>query len=117
MIKSRLLSIYLLEVVRIVNSQHLFRLGNQTEGVALAVMNNISEAQSCQSRRDLIHKLKLAHKELREAESLSIHFTERNGVPSSWKQTIDGLLDELGRLMSSSISTAVRNQQRPPKTR
>ncbi|MCX6140561.1 MAG: four helix bundle protein [Candidatus Kapabacteria bacterium] len=111
-VKSRLLSIYLLEIARLIRAKTNFRLASQLEGAALGVMNNIAESHGAQSRADFISKLKIAHKELLEIEALSIHFVGANGVENVGLETMHELLDEVGKLLSASISTAIRNRNR-----
>lgn len=110
-IKSRLLSIYLLEVARLIRMKQDYRLSSQVVGAALGIANNIAESHGAQSRADFISKLKIAHKELLEVETLSIHFTVKNGVCDLNLKTVYALMDEVGKLLSASISTAIRNRK------
>jgi four helix bundle protein len=73
---------------------------------------NIREAQSCESRADFIHKLKISAKEADETEywlllcNLSPNYPKNNILPAK--------LEELQRLLSSTIFTAKQNSGKLP---
>lgn len=74
---------------------------------ATAPMANHGEAQAAESRSDFVHKMKIAHKELRE----SIHWLRlAKRVPlASDPTTLNSLIqenDELIRIFHASIKTA-----------
>ena len=71
---------------------------------------NYAEAQSGESRRDFIHKMKVCLKELRETQ-VGLKMIYRLGYGKS-QEEIDRLLKECGELISSfvkSTATAKRN--------
>jgi len=108
---SMLLAIYARSVSRNLIAKNLNRTAGQLEGAALSVRNNVAEAQSPESRRDFIHKLKIAHKELIEAEGILATLTQAEGLTAAQKETLMLLCDSIGRLLSSSIATAIRNSR------
>ena len=71
---------------------------------------NYGEAQSAESRRDFIHKMKIALKELRETKVWLQMILKANLIRSS--QKIEQLIDESNQLISifvASIKTAKQN--------
>ena len=72
---------------------------------------NYGEAQSAESRRDFIHKMKICLKELRETQ-VGLKMIHRLKIAKS-KQEVERLLKECGELVSifvKSIETAERNK-------
>jgi four helix bundle protein len=72
------------------------------------------EAESAESRSDFIHKLKICHKELREARRW-LRLVQRASLLRA-QAPLESLLkeaDELVRIFTASIRTAENN--RPPK--
>ncbi|NIR43568.1 MAG: four helix bundle protein [Gemmatimonadetes bacterium] len=68
-----------------------------------------AEAQSSESRRDFIHKLKLGLKELREA-LVWLELTDRLGISdSNSNREAIAETDELIRILHASVATARRN--------
>lgn len=108
-IKSTLLVIYGRHMCYQLQRRKLFRTANQLEGAVLSVRNNIAEARSAESRADFIHKLKLADKELCEAEGIIATLSVREGLDDAYKSTLCGLTDELTRILGAAIATAKRN--------
>lgn len=108
-IKSMLLAIYGRHIAYELQRRKLFRTANQLEGAVLSVRNNIAEARSAESRADFIHKLKIADKELGEAEGIICTLTLREGLNAACKNTLCTLTDELTRILGAAIATAKRN--------
>ena len=72
-------------------------------------MNNVSEAQFSESRKDFIHKLKVAQKEVNEGRNIARTLSADEGVnPATLEEYLD-LSDQIGRMLTSSISTATKN--------
>ena len=89
-----------------------FDAGDQLGRAARAVMNNISEAQSAESRRDFIHRLKAAHRELNEASSMLYAERRHSSVLQEYGDLIEDLGFEIARLIAASIATTHRNMAR-----
>jgi len=69
----------------------------------------VREAQNAESRRDFIHKLKIAAK---EAEETRYWLLISEGIYNAQKwDLVLGLADEVNRLLGKSLSTAIKNQQ------
>ena len=71
---------------------------------------NYGEAQSAESRKDFIHKLKVVLKELRESH-INLKIIDRGGIMSGDNQVLWGIKesDELIAIFIKSIETARRN--------
>ena len=71
---------------------------------------NYGEAQSAESRKDFIHKLKVVLKELRESH-ICLKIIDRGGILSSDDQVLFGIKesDELIAIFIKSIETARKN--------
>ncbi len=72
------------------------------------------EAEGAESRDDFIHKMRVCHKELREARRW-LRLIKRAELVSK-PQLLDPLIgeaDELVRIFSASIRTAQRNRKAP----
>ncbi|MEI9921107.1 MAG: four helix bundle protein [Bacteroidota bacterium] len=101
-------------IIRIVERMPATKLGNylgdqlMRSGIAPALL--YGEAQSAESRRDFIHKMKIGLKELRET-SISLTLIKEVGPPALI-QDIDAARKEDVELISifhKSISTATKN--------
>lgn len=68
---------------------------------------NLHEAQSCESRADFIHKIKIAAKEAHEAEYWLTLCNQAATYPSN--HLLPKKLEEIQKLFSAIISTAKRN--------
>jgi len=77
---------------------------------ATSPASNYGEAQAAESRKDFIHKMKIALKELRETKVWLKMILKANMTKSSEK--IDQLIDESNQLISifvASVKTAKQN--------
>ena len=76
-------------------------------------LGNYAEAQSAESRRDFIHKLKIILKELRETRAWLL-VLQRKGLSTSPERLADVLTEcgELIRIFQTSITTAERNREK-----
>ena len=111
-IKSTLLCVYGRYIAGQLRSRNYYRTSDQVEGSTLAVKNNVSEAQCAESGLDFIHKLKLAQKELYEADGIVCTLQGRDGIETYVRETFIDLCAELNRLLSASIFTATKNLTR-----
>ena len=113
-LEERLLE-YAADVIRLCEALPASQSGRHVSGQLLrsgtAPMAHHGEAQAAESRKDFIHKMKVAHKELRESIRW-IRLIER--VPLSDDLTKVRVLkqetDELIRIFHSSIRTAKRKE-------
>lgn len=77
---------------------------------------NYGEAQSAESRKDFIHKIKISLKELRETK-IWLKIVHRKGLLKNTKE-IDDLLNECNELISifvASVKTAEKNKNATQK--
>jgi four helix bundle protein len=79
---------------------------------SVSVSLNYSEALSAESRKDFIHKLSIASKELRECNTCLLLSLQLwiNNPETSEAQTILKEADELQAILTRSIQTAKANQ-------
>ncbi len=80
-------------------------------GTAIGAM--IHEAQGAESRKDFIHKMKLAYKEAEETEYWLI--LSRRKYPEHGQGILPDLLIQLKKMLSSIISTCIANTHKPDK--
>jgi four helix bundle protein len=106
-------SVLILDIVDVLpDNKGASHLANQIvrSGTAPALM--YGEAQSAESRRDFIHKMKLALKELRETYNC-LKIISRKNYASNEKTTV--AINESNELISifvRSIATATKNSKR-----
>lgn len=111
-IEERLIS-FAVRICSIVESLPSTRVGKHAAGQLIrcgtAPAPNYGEAQSAESRKDFVHKMKLCLKELRETR-VWLSFLSRIGIGEG--SELDMLIsesDELIAIFVKSISTAERN--------
>ena len=73
-----------------------------------SVAANYAEATQAESRKDFVHKLKIALKELTESRTWLKIIAEAGYVAKSSLTALIGESDELMRILSSSVITARR---------
>ena len=73
-----------------------------------SVAANYAEATQAESRKDFVHKLKIALKELTESRTWLKIIAEADYVGKSSLAALIGESDELMRILSSSVITARR---------
>jgi len=102
-------------VIDVVRSLPSDRIGNHIGGQLIrcgsSPLANYAEAQSAESRKDFVHKLKIALKELRESRTW-LMVMERKHL-SSTPDTLSSALAECNELVAifrTSITTAEQNR-------
>ncbi|MEM1126133.1 MAG: four helix bundle protein [Bacteroidota bacterium] len=74
---------------------------------------NYAEARAAESRRDFVHKLRIAHKELNETR-IWLHIIQRSTLlPRTRTETLRLACDELCRILGASIQTARQRRSSP----
>ena len=106
---------FAVRILNVVDALPNNRAGNQIGGQLVrsgtSPAPNYGEAQSAESRRDFIHKMKIALKELRETQ-VWLEITKRKPLCNP-PERVDSLLqecDELIAIFVASINTAQKNQ-------
>jgi four helix bundle protein len=110
--KAMLLNLYVGVVEQELMLLRRFNAADQLARAARAVMNNISEAQSSESRRDFVHRLKAAQRELNESSSMLSSERRHSAILQRHGHLLHGLAFELARLLAASVATAKRNMQK-----
>ncbi|MEK6565740.1 MAG: four helix bundle protein [Bacteroidota bacterium] len=112
-LEERLIS-FAVEVAKIIelfpNSKAGNHLGSQLIRSGTSPALNYGEAQSAESRKDFIHKMKTILKELRESR-IGLTIVKRLSLLDS-KDQMNSIMDEANRLISifvKSIDTAKKN--------
>ena len=101
-------------IINVVEALPSSKAGNHVAGQLIrsgtAPAPNYGEAQSAESRKDFIHKMKIALKELRETR-IWLKITERKPLCEPAKMTdITKECDELIAIFVTSVKTAEENQ-------
>jgi len=89
------------------NSQHHYEMKNQLYRSGTAVSAHIHEAQHPESRKDFIHKMKLAAKEAEESYYWLSLCENNPGYPST--DELISILVQIKKLLSTIIVTALKN--------
>jgi four helix bundle protein len=91
------------------NAQKRYTFSKQILRSGTSISANLREAKNAESRKDFIHKVKIAAKEVDELEywlQLCYHY---NGYPSP-QESLLLLLDEVSKITNKIISSARKNQ-------
>ena len=86
-------------------------LSDQLFRSATSVAANYSEASQAESRKDFVHKLKVALKELNESRTWLKIIGEADYVGKASLAALIGESEELTRIMSASVITARKAMQ------
>jgi len=105
--KSLEFALEIIEYAEILEAQRKYVISNQLLKSGTSIGANINEAQSCESRADFIHKLKIAAKEAQETSFWLTLCNKANTYPSNL--SLPEKLEEIQRLLSSIISSTKRN--------
>ncbi|MCU0415249.1 MAG: four helix bundle protein [Ignavibacteriaceae bacterium] len=103
-------------VIEIANDLPITKVGNHLSGQLVrsgtSSALNYGEAQSGESRKDFIHKIKIVLKELRET-LICLKIIDRTNILSSKEKLYVALKenDELISIFVKSVETASRNQK------
>ena len=82
------------------------QLADQLFRSSTSVAANYAEATQAESRKDFIHKIKIAEKELTEAKTWLKIIVAAKRIPASHMNTLLTECDELIRILGASIATA-----------
>jgi four helix bundle protein len=106
--KSFAFALLIIEFAEEMESQKKYVLSRQLLRSGTSIGANIREAQSCESRADFIHKLKIAAKEADETEYWLLLCKNSKSYPQN--ESLIPLLSEIKKLLSSIISSAKKNK-------
>ncbi|MCB0714778.1 MAG: four helix bundle protein [Chitinophagaceae bacterium] len=86
--------------------QRKFNLANQLFRSGTSIGANVNEAQGCESKRDFIHKLKIAYKEAEETRYWLVlcEKSENYLSPGKLLDDILSILKVLGKIISTAKS-------------
>jgi four helix bundle protein len=69
----------------------------------------VNEAQAAQSRKDFVHKLKLAAKELNEAAGMIATDASESPTLKKNQQLLLEIAEEIAKIIGKSVATARKN--------
>jgi len=107
LVKSIEFAVEIIEFCEVLEKEKKFVIAKQLLRCGTSVGANIHEAQNCESKKDFIHKMKIAAQELDEAEYWMILCEKVNSYP-----TPTALLDrqiEISKILNKIIATANRS--------
>ena len=105
--KSLEFALEIIEYSEVLENDKKYVIDRQLLKSGTSIGANIREAQSCESRADFIHKLKIAAKEAMETEYWLILCNKSKSYKSN--DLLPPKLEELQRLLSAIISSTKNN--------
>jgi four helix bundle protein len=116
-LRARLIS-YAVKVGQLVEEVPETRMGRHIAGQLLrcgtSPAPNYAEACAAESPDDFVHKLRIALKELREAETWLEMIVSAGLMPKDRLHSVVDECQQLARILAASIITTRKNQQRSP---
>jgi four helix bundle protein len=107
-------AVLIIEIVNSLdNSKASSHLGGQLLSSGTSPSLNYGEAQSAESAKDFVHKIKIILKELRETE-INLNIIRKSGLSNDTAKVSYGI-DESNELISifvTSVKTAEKNQKK-----
>ncbi len=88
-------------------------IANQLNRSCTSICANISESKHSESKKDFIHKLKIASKEAEETRFWIKLIIDKKYIEVN-SEILESLL-YVQKMLSKSISTSIKNQNRPPR--
>jgi four helix bundle protein len=105
--KSLDFALAIIKYTEILEQEKKYVIARQLLRAGTSIGANIREAQSCESRADFIHKLKIAAKEAQETEYWLILCNKSESYPN--EESLLHSITEIHKLLSSIISSTKRN--------
>lgn len=105
--KSFSFALQIIEFTEEMELQKKYVLSRQLLRSGTSIGANIRESQSCESRADFIHKLKIAEKEADETEYWLLLCKYSKTYP--WDESLLPLLEEIQKLLTRIITSAKKN--------
>ena len=99
------LSLMIIEFTEEMENHKKFVIAKQLLRSGTSVGANIREAQSAESKKDFIHKLKIAHKEAIETEYW-LELTKFSETYPNPKEEITNMLTSVSKLLNKIIATS-----------
>lgn len=117
-IEERLLE-FAVRVGKVVDALPDTRLGRHIAGQLVrsgtSPAPNYAEACAAESKKDFIHKLAIALKELRESSVWIRMIVKSELIPEQRLEQLQGECDQLCKIIAKSLVTAKLNQSRPDR--
>lgn len=101
----------IIEYTELLEEQKKYVIARQLMKSGTSIGANIREAQSCESKADFIHKLKISAKEVEETEYWLLLCQKSKSYPDP-DPKLEGLLLSIQKLLSKIIFTTRSNMKR-----
>ncbi len=105
-VKAMLLHAYIRVIVAELVALRQYDLADQLGRSVRSVNNNVNEAQAAQSRKDFVHKLKLASKELNEAAGMIATEASESLTMKRHQCLRLEISEEIAKIIGKSVATA-----------
>ncbi len=102
--KSIQLSLKAIEFCELLESNRKYIIANQLLRSCTGIGANIHEAQMAESKKDFVHKMKIAAKELEEAKYWMVLCKEAENYP--FDENLNSLLEEVGLILYKILHTS-----------
>lgn len=102
--KSTEFALEIIEFTSLLKKEKHYEISSQLFRSGTSIGANINESQHAESRKDFIHKLKIAAKEASETRYWLFLSTKSDSLPSP-KQELFNQLESIEKLLSKLIST------------
>ncbi|WP_162419499.1 four helix bundle protein [Cyclobacterium roseum] len=104
-------ALQVIEFSELLEEKRKFVIARQLLKSGTGIGASVREAQSCESRADFIHKLKISHKEVQETEYWLLLCSKAAAYPDP-PETMAGLLLSIQKLLNKIIATSRANNRR-----
>ncbi|SEJ14959.1 four helix bundle protein [Cyclobacterium xiamenense] len=104
-------ALQVIEFSELLEEKRKFVIARQLLKSGTGIGASVREAQSCESRADFIHKLKISHKEVQETEYWLLLCAKAAAYPDP-PETMAGLLLSIQKLLNKIVTTSRANNRR-----
>jgi len=101
-------ALMIIEFSELLEEKRKYVIARQLLKAGTSIGANVREAQSCESKLDFIHKLKISHKEAEETEYWLLLCEKAKSYPSPPPEMVN-LLSSIQKLLGRIISTTRSN--------
>ena len=105
-------ALMIIEFSEVLEEKRKYIIARQLLKAGTSIGANVREAQSCESRADFIHKLKISHKEAEETKYWLLLCEKATSYPSPDPE-LKAILSSIQKLLSKIISTSKLNLKNP----
>ncbi len=106
--KSIEVALLIIQYCEVLKDKEKYVIANQLLRSGTSIGANIHEAQNAESKKDFIHKIKIATKELEETKYWLILCKNSKNYPNNI--TLEGKIKELGLILYKILSTSIKSK-------